>query len=148
MKDETQNSSDDGGIGGAEEVNEETNDQAGENENQDNSTEIITDDNTNTSEVQENTETLTQEQQDIQNIKNTTTFIKPVEGTITSTYGYRETATGDVPKNHTGTDIAAATGTKIKSATDGEVVLASDKGDYRKTFKNINWRSYNYLCTL
>lgn len=78
---------------------------------------------------------LSQEEQDIINVKNTTTFIKPVEGKITSKYGYRETATGKVPKNHTGTDIAAATGTKIKSATDGEVAFASEQGDYGKHLK-------------
>ncbi len=84
-------------------------------------------------------ENLSQEEIDIQNIKNTTTFIKPVEGTISSVFGQRDTATGRVPKNHTGTDIAANLGTKIKSATNGEVVLASEEGDYRKALKNSNW---------
>ncbi len=84
--------------------------------------------------VEEN-QNLTQEEQDIMNVKNTTSFIKPIEGTISSTYGFRETATGSVPKNHTGTDIAATTGTKIKSATDGQVVLASEEGDYGKHIK-------------
>ena len=79
--------------------------------------------------------TLTQEEQDIQNVKNTTTFIKPVEGTVSSSYGYRATATGTVPKNHTGTDIAANLGTKIYSSTEGEVVLASEEGDYGKHLK-------------
>ena len=78
---------------------------------------------------------LTEEEQDIQDVKNTTTFIKPVEGTISSPYGRRDTATGTVPKNHTGTDIAAITGTKIKSATEGEVVLVSEEGDYGKHLK-------------
>lgn len=78
---------------------------------------------------------LSQTEQDIQNVKNTTTFIKPVEGTISSVYGRRETATGSVPKDHTGTDIAAPLGTKIKSATDGEVVLVSEEGDYGKHIK-------------
>lgn len=91
---------------------------------------------------------LSKEEIDIQNIKNTTSFIKPVEGTISSKYGQRDTATGSVPKNHTGTDIAANLGTKIKSATEGEVVLASEEGDYRKTFKDSDWRSKYYLCTL
>lgn len=86
-------------------------------------------------EGQPQVQNLSQEEQDVLNIKNTTTFIKPVEGTISSKYGYRETATGNVPKNHTGTDIAAETGTKIKSATDGEVVLASDQGDFGKHLK-------------
>lgn len=78
---------------------------------------------------------MSQEEQDIINTKNTTSFIKPIEGTITSQYGRRETATGRVPKNHTGTDIAANLGTKIKSATDGEVVLASEEGDLGKHLK-------------
>ena len=78
---------------------------------------------------------LSQTEQDIQNIKNTTTFIKPVEGTISSKFGQRDTATGTVPKNHTGTDIAANLGTKIVSATNGEVVLASEEGDYGKHLK-------------
>ena len=86
---------------------------------------------TNEAEVQN----LTQEEQDVINIKNTASFIKPIEGTISSIYGFRETATGSVPKNHTGTDIAAQTGTKIKSATDGEVVLVSEQGDYGKHLK-------------
>lgn len=84
---------------------------------------------------QEKNEQLSQEEQDIQNVKNTTTFIKPVEGTISSSYGRRDTATGNVPKDHTGTDIAASMGTKIKSATEGEVVLVSEEGDYGKHIK-------------
>lgn len=86
-------------------------------------------------EEQEQNVTLSQEEQDIENVKNTTNFIKPVEGTISSRYGYRETATGAVPKNHTGTDIAANAGAKIVSATDGEVVLSSEEGDYGKHLK-------------
>lgn len=85
-----------------------------------------------------NVQNLSQEEQDIINIKNTTTFIKPIEGIISSKFGQRESATGNVPKNHTGTDIAADTGTKIKSATEGEVVLCSEEGDYRKALKNSN----------
>lgn len=84
---------------------------------------------------EEISQVLSQEEQDIQNVKNTSTFIKPIEGKITSSFGRREEATGRVPKNHTGTDIAANMGTKIKSATAGEVVLASEEGDYGKHLK-------------
>ena len=87
-----------------------------------------------TEQVEEN-QNLSQEEQDILDVKNTTSFIKPIEGTISSVYGYRETATGTVPKDHTGTDIAAVTGTKIKSATEGQVVLVSEEGDYGKHIK-------------
>ena len=86
-------------------------------------------------EQEKENEDLSQEEQDILNVKNTANFIRPVEGTISSVYGYRETATGTVPKNHTGTDIAATMGTKIKSATDGQVVLVSEEGDYGKHIK-------------
>ena len=107
----TQNTEMNNGIGGAVEQSTEGNEQVEENQS------------------------LSQEEQDILNVKNTTSFIKPVEGTISSIYGYRETATGTVPKDHTGTDIAAVLGTKIKSATDGQVVLASEEGDYGKHIK-------------
>lgn len=78
---------------------------------------------------------LTQEEQEIEKIKSTTTFIKPVEGTISSKYGQREPTTSTVPKQHTGTDIAANVGTKIVSATEGEVVLVSEEGDFGKHLK-------------
>lgn len=82
-----------------------------------------------------NNENLTQEEKDIISIKQTATFIKPIEGTITSPFGTRKPTTTTVPTNHTGTDIAANLGTKIKSATDGEVVLNSEEGDYGKHLK-------------
>ena len=72
---------------------------------------------------------------DLINIKATTTWIKPIEGTITSKFGQREPTTSTVPKNHTGTDIGANIGTKIKASTSGEVVLASEEGDYGKHLK-------------
>ena len=86
-------------------------------------------------EEQDEKQALSQTEQDIIQIKNTTSFIKPVEGVISSKFGERETATGNVPKNHTGVDIAANLGTKIKSSTSGEVVLASEEGDYGKHLK-------------
>lgn len=82
-----------------------------------------------------NTVELSQEEQDIANIKATATFIKPVQGTISSKYGLRNPTTVKVPTNHTGVDIAANLGTKIIASTPGEVVLASEEGDYGKHLK-------------
>ncbi|MCI8273052.1 MAG: M23 family metallopeptidase [Clostridia bacterium] len=73
---------------------------------------------------------ISQEEQDANYIKSTIKFIKPVNGVISSMYGERNPTTPTVPKQHTGTDIAAEVGTKIVSATDGTVILSSTKGDY------------------
>ena len=86
--------------------------------------------------VEENsTKELSQMEQDVNYIKNTISFIKPINGKISSTFGWRNPTTETVPKNHTGTDIAAETGTKIISATDGNVILSSTTGDYGKHLK-------------
>lgn len=84
---------------------------------------------------QEEAPQLTQMEQDANYAKSTISFIKPVNGTISSAFGERNPTTSTVPKNHTGTDIAALTGTKIASATDGTVILASSEGDYGKHLK-------------
>ena len=123
LENNAQNETEQGAIGGANEQEASTTDA---NSNQNN----IEENNS-----QENTQELSQEEKDINNIKATTTFIKPIEGTISSKYGQREPTTATVPKNHTGEDIAANMGTKIKSATSGEVVIASEEGDYGKHLK-------------
>lgn len=116
------------GIGGAEEITPPA-------ETTENQEQIVQEQNQETNPEVQQEQPISQEEQDILNIKNTTSFIKPVEGTISSPFGQRENATGNVPKNHTGTDIAANIGTKILSATEGEVVLASEEGDYGKHLK-------------
>lgn len=83
----------------------------------------------------EETPVLSQMEQDSNYIKSTINFIKPVNGTISSMFGWRNPTTVSVPKNHTGTDIAATTGTKIVSATDGTVIFKSSKGDFGKHLK-------------
>ena len=89
--------------------------------------------------VEENTsKELSQMEQDANYIKSTIDFIKPVNGTISSMFGLRNPTTASVPKNHTGTDIAAVTGTKIISATDGTVIFADSKGDFGKHIKIQN----------
>ena len=81
------------------------------------------------------TKELSQMEQDANYIKSTISFIKPINGKISSAFGWRNPTTETVPKNHTGTDIAAETGTKIISATDGNVILSSTTGDYGKHLK-------------
>lgn len=78
---------------------------------------------------------LSQMEQDVNYIKNAISFIKPLEGTISSMFGLRNPTTASVPKNHTGTDIAAVRGTKIASATEGTVIYAGNKGDFGKHIK-------------
>ena len=85
-------------------------------------------------EIAESTE-KSQEEKDAEEIKNTISFITPVDGTISSTFGWRTPTTSTVPKYHTGLDIAATTGTVIKSATDGKVILVSSQGDYGMHYK-------------
>lgn len=113
-------------IGGAEEVLTE---QVENVENSDTNTIISSE--TPAEEVSE----LSQMEQDANYIKSTISFIKPVNGTISSVYGWRNPTTASVPKDHKGTDIAAVTGTKIVSATDGTVILASSEGDYGNHLK-------------
>lgn len=81
----------------------------------------------------ENKEKLTEQQLmeiEAKEIKKNINFIKPMNGRISSSFGWRNPTTSSVPKYHTGVDIAAIEGTKIKSATDGKVILASSSGDY------------------
>ena len=107
----------------------------GSEENSDQNIEVGQEENTNQESNEQQNNQMSEADKEIQTIKSTTTFIKPIEGIRSSKYGQREQATGNVPKNHTGTDIAANIGTKIKSATDGEVVLSSEEGDYGKHLK-------------
>lgn len=89
---------------------------------------------TNNQPTTQETETveLSQMEKDANFVKENISVIKPVNGTISSKFGPRNPTTVTVPKNHTGTDIAAVTGTKIISATDGKVILNSSQGDFGK----------------
>ena len=77
----------------------------------------------------------TQMEKDADEIKSKISFINPISGRISSTFGWRTPTTKTVPKYHTGLDIAAETGTIIKSATEGKVILASSEGDYGNHYK-------------
>lgn len=87
--------------------------------------------------VEEN-QNLSEEEQmekDAEFIKTTISFIKPLEGVITSRFGNRNPTVSTVSKYHTGIDIAANEGTDIIAATSGTVVLASSKGAYGNHLK-------------
>ncbi len=77
-------------------------------------------------------------------IKESYSFEKPIEGTITSFFGNRESENKNISGFHTGTDISAIKGTKIKSAISGKVIQVSEKGDYGKHLKIKN----NEITTL
>ena len=91
---------------------------------------------------------ISQMELDAKYIKEKISFIKPVQGEISSRFGLRNPTTETVPKYHTGIDIAVPEGTKFVCAMDGTVELVSSEGDYRKSCKNSKWRSCNNICTL
>lgn len=74
---------------------------------------------------------LSQMEIDAQYIKEKFSLIKPLEGEITSRFGWRNPSVPTVPKNHTGIDIARVQGTVIIAAMDGTVELVSSEGDLR-----------------
>lgn len=59
-------------------------------------------------------------------------FIMPVQGRITSSYGYRTHPITRKRSFHYGIDIAAPAGTAIKAAASGVVVFSSNSGGYGK----------------
>ena len=81
--------------------------------------------------------TLSQDEQDIAYIKENTSIIVPVQGTVTSGYGPR-TPTDIISANHAGVDIGANEGTEIIAAMEGTVELVSSYGDYGNHVKITN----------
>ena len=75
---------------------------------------------------------ISQVSEDAKNIKINYNIKTPVEGTITSPFGTRETNNPIVSSYHVGLDIAADTGTTIVAAHDGEVIQAGTLGTYGK----------------
>ena len=76
-------------------------------------------------------EKKSQNEIDVEYIKENYNFKLPVTGTVTSRYGQRE-ATEVVSANHQGIDIGANEGTPIYAAMEGTVTLASEEGEYGK----------------
>ena len=72
---------------------------------------------------------------DVENLKAAYSFIKPIEGIVTSPFGARESENKNVTGYHTGMDLAAESGTYIKASMGGIVTLVSNEGDYGKHVK-------------
>ena len=77
-------------------------------------------------------------QTDEEYIQKNFSFIKPVEGVVSSNFGTRDSDNAIVSKNHTGLDIAANTGTVIVAAMEGTVTVSSTTGDYGYHIKIVN----------
>jgi len=85
--------------------------------------------------AEEDTSSYSQMEIDANEIKSNYSFIKPLEGTISSRFGIRNPTSPNVPTYHTGIDFAVVVGTEIKAAVAGEVKLVSSQGDYGKHVK-------------
>lgn len=88
-------------------------------------------------ETQQPEEEKSQEEQDINYVKQNVSIIWPIKGVITSRFGNR-TPTEIVTANHKGLDIAGNMGDNIVSAMDGTVVQYSEEGDYGKHLRIQN----------
>lgn len=75
---------------------------------------------------------------DSEYIKAKYSFIKPIEGIVSSEFGLRNVDNPIVSKNHSGIDIAANMGTIIKAAMEGTVTISSTLGDYGHHIKITN----------
>ncbi len=88
--------------------------------------------------ISEENNTETVPQTDAEYIKSKFSFIKPIEGIVSSEFGVRDSTNPIVSKNHTGIDIAANTGTVIKAAMEGTVSISSIVGEYGYHIKIVN----------
>ncbi len=90
-----------------------------------------------TEELVEEVSSISQMQIDAEQIKGTTTFQIPLNGTITSRFGTRD-SNEIVSGYHQGLDIAANVGTKIVAAMEGDVSFISTEGGYGKQIRITN----------
>ncbi len=66
-------------------------------------------------------------------VRGTGQFIRPVDGRVSSPFGYRIHPIFKVRKMHTGLDMSASMGTPIRAADSGTVIQAGWRGGYGKT---------------
>ena len=81
---------------------------------------------------------LSQMEQDAKYIIENKSLIIPLEGTITSRFGARESSNPIVTKNHTGIDIAQNQGTVFIASMSGIVEKVSSEGDLGNHIKITN----------
>lgn len=72
---------------------------------------------------------------DIKNLKAAYKFINPLQGTVSSGFGARQSKYQNVTGYHTGIDIAADSGIPILASMEGIVETVSNEGDYGKHIK-------------
>ena len=70
-------------------------------------------------------ETMTKNTNEKSNISEIISFIKPLEGKITSDFGYRKAPVGGATTNHSGIDIGVPVGTPVRAIKDGKIVAAN-----------------------
>ncbi len=70
--------------------------------------------------------------------ESTSTYIMPLNGILTSNFGYRTSDNPNVEGNHTGIDIAGNVGDKIVASSYGKVVEVSGEGGYGNHLKIAN----------
>jgi len=85
--------------------------------------------------AEEDTSSYSQMELDALDIKKRYTFITPLEGAVSSKYGPRNPTSSNVPKYHTGIDLAVGVGTPIRATVGGKVDVVSTQGDYGKHIK-------------
>ena len=95
-----------------------------------NEEEIAEDQNKNDSNEKQET-TVEGDKDDISYIKSNVSFIKPLQGKVTSKFGNR-TPTETISSNHEGTDIASEEGTYIVASMEGNAEVVSEEGEYGK----------------
>ena len=79
--------------------------------------------------------TLDEMEEDIKNLNEAYSFINPLKGVVSSSFGARESKYQNVTGYHTGIDIASDEGTPIKASMEGIVEEVSSQGDYGKHIK-------------
>lgn len=68
-----------------------------------------------------------------QTVRGTGEYVWPVQGRVSSPFGYRIHPIFNVRKMHTGIDLSASFGTSIRAADSGVVIQAGWRGGYGKT---------------